>query len=43
MTDGVVTFDLVDYDLEGYNKFIPYYLLSHQHVHGVGKPFEFPH
>jgi len=24
--DGVVIFDLVDYDLEGYNKFIPYYL-----------------
>ena len=25
-TDGVVFFDLVGYDLEGYNKFIPYYL-----------------
>ncbi|HEV2200997.1 MAG TPA: phosphoesterase [Bryobacteraceae bacterium] len=24
--DGVVYFDLVDYDLEGHNKFIPYYL-----------------
>jgi hypothetical protein len=24
--DGVVSFDVVDYDLEGYNKFIPYYL-----------------
>jgi hypothetical protein len=24
--DGVVYFDLLDYDLEGYNKFIPYYL-----------------
>ena len=24
--DGVVTFDLTGYDLEGYNKFIPYYL-----------------
>jgi hypothetical protein len=24
--DGVVYFDLVDHDLEGYNKFIPYYL-----------------
>jgi hypothetical protein len=24
--DGVVYFDLVDFDLEGYNKFIPYYL-----------------
>jgi hypothetical protein len=25
-SDGVVYFDLVDHDLEGYNKFIPYYL-----------------
>jgi hypothetical protein len=25
-SNGVVFFDLVDYDLEGYNKFIPYYL-----------------
>jgi hypothetical protein len=25
-TDGVVYFDLVDDDMEGYNKFIPYYL-----------------
>lgn len=25
-TGGVVTFDLTGYDLEGYNKFIPYYL-----------------
>jgi hypothetical protein len=25
-SDGVVFFDLVDHDLEGYNKFIPYYL-----------------
>lgn len=24
--DGVVFFDLIDFDLEGYNKFIPYYL-----------------
>jgi len=24
--DGVITFDLTGYDLEGYNKFIPYYL-----------------
>jgi hypothetical protein len=24
--DGVVTFDLSSYDIEGYNKFIPYYL-----------------
>ncbi len=27
--DGVVYFDLVDQDLEGYNKFIPYYLFPH--------------
>jgi hypothetical protein len=26
VTDGVVSFDLIDQDLEGYNKFIPYYL-----------------
>jgi hypothetical protein len=25
-TNGVVSFDLIDLDLEGYNKFIPYYL-----------------
>src|SRR5580692_2466300 len=25
-SDGVITFDLTGYDLEGYNKFIPYYL-----------------
>jgi hypothetical protein len=25
-TDGVITFDLIGCDLEGYNKFIPYYL-----------------
>ena len=24
--DGTVFFDVTDYDLEGYNKFIPYYL-----------------
>ena len=24
--DGVIFFDITDYDLEGYNKFIPYYL-----------------
>jgi hypothetical protein len=24
--DGVISFDLIGYDLEGYNKFIPYYL-----------------
>jgi len=27
--DGVVSFDLVDQNLEGYNKFIPYYLFPH--------------
>ena len=27
--DGVVSFDLVDQGLEGYNKFIPYYLFPH--------------
>jgi hypothetical protein len=27
--NGVVTFDLTGYDLEGYNKFIPYYLYPH--------------
>ena len=26
--DGVIYFDLSDLDLEGYNKFVPYYLLS---------------
>ena len=25
-TGGVITFDLTGYDLEGYNKFIPYYI-----------------
>ena len=28
-SDGVITFDLTGYDLEGYNKFIPYYLYPH--------------
>jgi hypothetical protein len=27
--DGVVFFDLIGHDLEGYNKFIPYYLFPH--------------
>jgi hypothetical protein len=27
--NGVVYFDLIGYDLEGYNKFIPYYLFPH--------------
>ena len=26
---GVITFDLTGYDLEGYNKFIPYYIYPH--------------
>jgi len=26
LTDGVVSFDLIDQNMEGYNKFIPYYL-----------------
>ena len=25
-SDGTVYFDITDYDLEGYNKFVPYYL-----------------
>src|ERR1700757_8671 len=29
--DGTIFFDVTDYDLEGYNKFIPYYL----HPHGT--------
>ncbi|MES1260183.1 MAG: phosphoesterase [Acidobacteriota bacterium] len=28
-TGGVITFDLTGYDLEGYNKFIPYYIYPH--------------
>ena len=40
---GVITFDLTGYDLEGYNKFIPYYLYPGEHLHGVGEPVEFPH
>ena len=28
-SDGVITFDLTGYDLEGYNKFIPYYIYPH--------------
>ena len=27
--DGVIFFDVTDYDLEGYNKFVPYYLHPH--------------
>jgi hypothetical protein len=33
--DGTIFFDLTDYDLEGYNKFIPYYLHPHC-VYSVG-------
>jgi len=28
-TDGTIFFDVTDYELEGYNKFIPYYLHPH--------------
>ena len=40
--DGVVFFDLAGYDVEGYNKFIPYYLFPDFDLHGVGEPVEFP-
>ena len=33
--DGVIFFDVTDHDLEGYNKFIPYYLHPHC-VYSVG-------
>jgi len=33
--DGVIEFDVSDYDLDGYNKFIPYYLFP-QSVYCVG-------
>ena len=41
--DGVVFFDLAGEDMEGYNKFIPYYLFPVLHLHGFGECFEFPH
>ena len=40
---GVVFFDLAGYDMEGYNKFIPYYLFPAFHLHGFGEPFQLPH
>ena len=40
--DGVVFFDLSGYDVEGYNKFIPYYLFPEFHLYGVGEPVQFP-
>ena len=41
--DGVVFFDLVGHDLEGYNKFIPYYLFPRVDLHGLGEQVQFPH
>ena len=41
-TDGVVYFDLVGHDLEGYNKFIPYYLFPESDLHRLGEHFQFP-
>ncbi len=40
--DGVVFFDLAGDDVEGYNKFIPYYLFPSFDLHGIGEPFQFP-
>ena len=34
-TDGTIYFDVTDHDLEGYNKFVPYYLHPHC-VYSVG-------
>ena len=41
---GVIYFDLVGYGIEGYNKFIPYYLFpdSGFRLHGFGIVVEFP-
>jgi hypothetical protein len=33
--DGTIFFDLTDYDLEGYNKFVPYYLHP-ESIYSVG-------
>jgi len=41
--DGVVYFDLIGQALEGYNKFIPYYLFSGLHLHRVGEHAQFSH
>jgi len=34
-TDGTIFFDITDYDLEGYNKFVPYYLHP-ESIYSVG-------
>ena len=39
----MIFFDLTGYDVEGYNKFIPYYLFPDSHLHGVGESVEFSH
>ena len=41
--DGVMFFDLAGYDVEGYNKFIPYYLFPDFDLYGIGEPIQFPH
>jgi hypothetical protein len=33
--DGTIFFDITDHDLEGYNKFIPYYLHPHS-IYSIG-------
>ena len=38
---GVVYFDLVEQEIEGYNKFIPYYLHPGVGLHGLGEHVEF--
>ena len=40
--DGVVFFDLAGYEIEGYNKFIPYYLFPELDLYGDREPIEFP-
>ena len=41
--DGVVFFDLSGHEVEGYNKFIPYYLFPVLDLHGFGEPVQLPH
>ena len=41
--DGVVFFDLTGYEIEGYNKFMPYYLFPDFDLHSFGEPVQFPH
>ncbi|MEI9974243.1 MAG: hypothetical protein WDO73_20650 [Ignavibacteriota bacterium] len=41
--DGVVFFDLAGYDVEGYNKFIPYYLFPDAVYTVVGKSIHVSH